>query len=101
MAHKFPEQVNYAFPKTFDMSVAAPAIANRIFDTKADAVEFINDLFTSAVPGIILRVINDSEDNLGAYLVKITEVDEEHPMGMMLEKIGGSNIDLDWNDLKA
>lgn len=47
-----------------------PVIAKRIWDTLADLQEYINDQKDSAIPGILVSVINDTEENNGAYLVK-------------------------------
>ena len=46
-------------------------IAKRVWDTKADMLEYLADPNSSAVPGLILVVLNDpNTDNNGAYLVK-------------------------------
>lgn len=64
--YKFEAQNNVGFPQTFNMSVPAPLIANRIFETLADAENFLNQ--PTCIPGLILRVIKDTDNN-AAYRV--------------------------------
>ena len=46
-------------------------IGNRVFATYSDMVSYISTKTTSAVPGLILVVTDDGDDDLnGAYLVK-------------------------------
>lgn len=45
-------------------------IAKRVWDTKADMMAYLQDPDSSAVPGIILVVVKDTEENNGAYIVK-------------------------------
>ena len=54
------------------MTLRAPAVANRIFDTLEFAQVYIDDYSdkASAVPGIVLCVTSDSnEENNGLWLV--------------------------------
>ncbi len=67
-----PVQSDLNWAQTFRMTLRAPAIANRIFDTLEHAQAYINDYSdkASAVPGIILCVTSDSNiDNNGMWLV--------------------------------
>jgi hypothetical protein len=68
MAYNFKNQSNYGFPNTFEATGKFPLIANRIFKTYKDALEFINDFYDTAVPGLTLSVIDDGNNN-GIYFV--------------------------------
>lgn len=69
--YKTEAQVNYGWGLSLNMTGKAPAIAKRIFDTKADAQAFIDDANESAIAGLQLSVINDpTESNNGIYFVK-------------------------------
>ena len=46
-----------------------PVVGKRIWDTLADFEKYINDATDSAVPGLIVTIINDGDNN-GAYIVK-------------------------------
>ena len=69
--NKFISQTNLGWTFSFEANGKYPMIANRIFATKADAEAYIDDttLNATAIPGLILRVIEDDEANNGAYLV--------------------------------
>lgn len=81
----FGKQINTGFPLTFKMSDKAPAIAKRIFDTLAHAQAYVDDVNDTAVPGLVLSVILDGENN-GLYFVK--EIAEGENKGV-LERVGG------------
>lgn len=56
---------------TFNPLKKGPVVGKRIWNTLADLQEYINDQKDSAIPGILVSVINDpDENNNGAYLVK-------------------------------
>ena len=55
---------------SFDLTGKGHPIAKRVWKTKADMLAYVRDEKDSAVPGIILVVTNDTEENNGAYLVK-------------------------------
>jgi hypothetical protein len=55
---------------TFNPLKKGPVVGKRIWNTLADLYEYINDQKDSAIPGILVSVINDTEENNGAYLVK-------------------------------
>jgi hypothetical protein len=85
-------QGNTPWAQTFRMTIQAPAIANRIFDTKAHAEAFINDSATtaSAVVGLVLSVIGDSDEgNNCIWRVKSVYNPTTHALGE-LEKVGTS-----------
>lgn len=67
--YKFPEQDNYGFPATLDADTKYPMIAKRIWAKKSDIEEFVNDQSSTAIPGLLLSVIDDGDNN-GAYWVE-------------------------------
>ena len=69
--HKSRSQVNFNWGETFNMSVKAPVIANRVFDTFADAQAYVDDIEANSTEGIRITVLNDPNiDNNGVYYVK-------------------------------
>ena len=67
------KQSDLQWVQTFRMTLRSPAVANRIFDTKQHAIDFINDTSdtASAVEGLILAVYKDETfGNNGLYFVK-------------------------------
>lgn len=69
--NNFEGQNNLGWVFTFQPNGKYPVIDNRIFATKAGAEAYIADPTSSAIPGLILRVIEDSvEANNGAWLVE-------------------------------
>ena len=70
---------------TFSMSVAAPLLKDRIFEKKSEAKTYIDNPGGTAVAGLILSVISDTEANNGIYQVQI---DPSSPNGLKLHKIG-------------
>ena len=84
MAEKiFDAQVNYGWGLSLNMTGKAPAVAKRIFDTYADALAYANDVDDSAIEGLVLSVVADTDDKLnGVYFVqqaasKAVEANEE------------------------
>lgn len=84
--HIFNDQNNLAWGESFKMARKAPAIANRIFKTLDDAQAFADDYGPrgTAVPGLMLSVINDPGKN-GVY--RIVSVGSAEGPGV-LEKLG-------------
>lgn len=71
MAEKiFDAQVNYGWGLTLNMTGKAPAISKRIFNTYADALAYANDVKDSAIDGLLLSVVADTDDNNGVYFVQ-------------------------------
>lgn len=69
--YKTPLQSNLAWGESFQMSKKAPAIAERIWGTLADAQSYIDNVNGSATAGLVIAVINDTNtSNNGAYFVK-------------------------------
>ena len=80
---KFDAQVNYGWGLSLNMTGKAPAVAKRIFDTYADALAYANDVNDSAIEGLVLSVVADTDAALnGVYFVQqaaapAVEADEE------------------------
>lgn len=69
--YKTEKQVNYGWGLSLNMTGKAPAIAKRIFETFNDAQTYIDDVNDSAIAGLQLSVINDSDSSKnGIYFVK-------------------------------
>ena len=94
----FNGMTKYGWPLTFQMTGKFPLLAKRIFPTKSAAEAYINDLNDTAIPGIILTVVEDTtESNNGAYFVKSVELSEAAPNGLSLVKMGSETV----SDLQA
>ena len=91
--NKFIDQTNLGWVFSFEANGKYPMIANRIFATKAGAEAFIADTTANAtaIPGLILRVIEDTPANNGAYLV---EEDLEATSGLKLTRIVTGTLDI-------
>ena len=97
--NKFASQTNLGWTFTFEVNGKYPMIANRIFATKAGAEAFIADTTANAtaIPGLILRVIEDTNiANNGAYLV---EKDSETASGLKLTRIGTLDVSSEMVDV--
>ena len=68
--YKTDKQVNYGFGLSFEATGKAPVIAKRIWATLADAQAYVNEKTDTAIAGLQLSVINDTEANNGIYFVK-------------------------------
>ena len=66
--HKSILQSNVGWLETFKMGRKAPAVANRIFDTLADAQAYADDPGDSATEGVRITVLNDGDNN-GVYYI--------------------------------
>ncbi len=85
------QQSNINWGETFKMSVKAPAVADRVFETYDDAEAYVNDISSSAVAGINITVINDDDGTKnGIYYVNNTYdgngdiVLDEHGLPLLL-----------------
>ena len=87
MAEKiFDAQVNYGWGLTLNMTGKAPAISKRIFDTLADAQAYVDDANDSAIAGLQLSVIADTDTNKnGIYFV--SKIGTASEVGLLV-KIG-------------
>lgn len=69
--YKTEKQINYGWGLSLNMTGKAPAIAKRIFETLSDAQAYADDINDSAIAGLQLSVINDSDSSRnGIYFVK-------------------------------
>ena len=88
--HKSDYQVNFNWGETFNMTVKAPAISNRIFNTFAEAQAYTDDVESNSTEGIRITVLHDQDkDNNGVYYIKSLGDGE---VSGVLEKIGDINI---------
>lgn len=89
--NKFISQTNLGWTFSFEANGKYPMIANRIFATKAGAEAFIADTTANAtaIPGLILRVIEDTAANNGAYLVE-----KDGETGLKLTRIVTGTLDI-------
>ena len=95
----FNGMTKYGWPLTFQMTGKFPLLAKRIFPTKDAAEAYINDLNDTAIPGIILTVVDDTtESNNGAYFVKSVKTSEGGDNGLLV-KMGSETVS-DLEDLK-
>ena len=93
----FNGMTKYGWPLTFQMTGKFPLLAKRIFPTKSAAEAYINDLNDTAIPGIILTVVDDTtESNNGAYFVKSVKTSEGGDNGLLV-KMGSETV----SDLQA
>lgn len=82
----FNGMTKYGWPLTFQMTGKFPLLAKRIFPTYAAAEAYINDLNDTAIPGIILTVVDDTtESNNGAYFVKSVKTSEGGDNGLLVK----------------
>lgn len=64
-------QSNVSLLETFKMGRKAPVVANRVFNTLADAQLYVDDWHDSATEGVRITVLNDSmPEKNGVYFVK-------------------------------
>lgn len=82
----FTGMAKYGWPLSFQMTGKFPLLAKRIFPTLENAQAFIDDLNDTAIPGIILTVVDDAAENNGAYFVKSVAT-SDNPNGVLV-KIG-------------
>ena len=81
----FDKQSNIGWGLTLKMPSKSPAVAKRIFDTLAHAQEYIDDVKDTAIEGLVLSVVADTDTALnGAYFVQ--------SVGKKSDVEGGENI---------
>lgn len=77
-------QSDLPWTQTFRMTLRAPGIANRVFDTLAHAQAYVNDTSSkaSAVKGLILAVTDDTNpNNIGLWYVASVKESASDPSG--------------------
>lgn len=100
MAELFPQQNKISFPQTLAAAQKFPVIGNRIFATLAEAQAYVDKAKGTAIPGIILSVISDGDNN-GAYWVSQAAGYDGATVGI-LEKVGeggGGITEITYNDV--
>ena len=99
MAEKiFGAQSNYGWGLSLNMTGKAPAVAKRIWNTYADALAYVNDFNDSAIEGLRLTVVADTDSKKnGVYYIekagtskKVDGVDVANNDGI-LTKVGGAD----------
>lgn len=91
-AIKTPNQQDYGWYKTLSASGQYPLIANRIWETLKDADEYISPADTFACAGLLMRVVKDTTDNNGIYLVEYDTSDTAHPSKLKLTAVKSGGI---------
>jgi hypothetical protein len=85
------QQTNEAWQLTWKAVGRRPMIADRIFETYAHAQSYVDDMHASAsaVPGLVISVINDPNEELnGIYYIKSIATGPANPG--VLEKSSSS-----------
>lgn len=92
MAEKiFNNQTNYGWGLTFNLTGKAPAINKRIFDTLSDAKAYANDVNDSAIEGLLLSVVADTDKkNNGVYFVQ--NIKDDVNVEANLIKVGSLDV---------
>lgn len=92
MAELFQDQNIIAFPQTLAPAKRFPIIGNRIFGTLKEAQAYVDEIVRgTAVPGIILSVIADGDNN-GAYWVSRAAGYNGESKGVLIKlSIGSGN----------
>lgn len=98
-------EINYGnavagWSSTFEMSMKAPLLKDRIFELKSEAKAYIDNVDGSAVAGLILSVISDSDsNNNGVYQVVPTLTIPKYPNGLKLKKLD-NDVTITTDDLR-
>ena len=91
----FDKQSNEGWGITLKMSGKAPAVAKRIFDTYEHALSYVNDVNDTAIEGLVLSVVADTDDALnGVYFVQqaaSAAVEGDENINGVLVKLGSED----------
>ena len=89
-----PEQSDLNFAQTLRMTLRAPAVANRIFDTLEHAQAYIDDYSdkASAVPGILLAVVEDTDADKNGIWEVLTVKDSESAANGTMKRIDERSV---------
>ena len=91
----FDTQSNYGWGLTFNMTGKVPAVNKRIFDKLENAQAFADNHLDSAIPGLLLYVINDEDDKKnGAYFIKKIKNDESDTSSVLI-KVGEDTTEIE------
>lgn len=88
------DQNNYGWYKTLSASGKYPLIACRIWKTLNDAIEYIKPVNTFACAGLIMRVVEDGDNN-GIYLVENDTSDNAYPSKLKFTCVTSKNYWVD------
>lgn len=86
------KQSNMSWTITWKAAGRYPIVADRIYDTLADAQAYVDDLSAtaSAIPGLVLSVVNDEKNN-GIYFVQSVAKDTDTP-GVLVKAGTGEKL---------
>lgn len=90
--YKTGVQVNYGFGLSFEASGKAPVIAKRIWETLADAQAYVDSATDTAIAGLQLTVINDTDASKnGVYFVKEAAGENGKTVGVLVKLAQGTD----------
>lgn len=90
--YKTGVQVNYGFGLSFEASGKAPVIAKRIWETLADAQAYVDSATDTAIAGLQLTVINDTDASKnGVYFVKEAAGENGKTAGVLIKLTQGAD----------
>lgn len=90
--YKTGVQVNYGFGLSFEASGKAPVIAKRIWETLADAQAYVDSATDTAIAGLQLTVINDTDASKnGVYFVKEAAGENGKTVGVLVKLAQGAD----------
>lgn len=90
--YKTGVQVNYGFGLSFEASGKAPVIAKRIWETLADAQAYVDSSTDTAIAGLQLTVINDTDASKnGVYFVKEAAGENGKTVGVLVKLAQGAD----------
>lgn len=85
-------QVNYGFGLSFQASGKAPVIAKRIWKTLADAQAYVDSTTDTAIAGLQLTVVNDTDASKnGVYFVKEAAGENSKTKGVLVKLAAGGD----------
>lgn len=90
--YKTDKQVNYGFGLSFEATGKAPVVAKRIWETLADAQAYVDSATDTAIAGLQLTVINDTDASKnGVYFVKEAAGENGKTEGVLVKLAQGAD----------
>ena len=90
--YKTDKQVNYGFGLSFEATGKAPVVAKRIWNTLADAQAYVDSATDTAIAGLQLTVINDTDASKnGVYFVKEAAGENGKIAGVLVKLAHGAD----------
>lgn len=90
--YKTSKQVNYGFGLSFEATGKAPVVAKRIWKTLADAQAYVDSATDTAIAGLQLTVINDTDASKnGVYFVKEAAGENGKIAGVLVKLAQGAD----------